>query len=26
LGEQVGWSFWLGAALIFTGVLLVIRE
>ena len=26
LGEQVGWSFWLGAALIFAGVLLVIRE
>ncbi len=26
LGEQVGWSFWLGSALIFTGVLLVIRE
>ena len=26
LGEQVGWSFWLGAVLIFTGVLLVIRE
>ena len=26
LGEQVGWSFWLGAGLIFWGVLLVIRE
>jgi len=26
LGEQVGWSFWLGSALIFAGVLLVIRE
>jgi len=26
LGEQVGWSFWLGAALIFAGVLMVIRE
>lgn len=26
LGEQVGWPFWLGAALIFAGVLLVIRE
>ena len=26
LGEQVGWSFWLGATLIFAGVLLVIRE
>jgi drug/metabolite transporter (DMT)-like permease len=26
LGEQVGWSFWLGAVLIFAGVLLVIRE
>ncbi len=26
LGEQVGWSFGMGAALIFAGVLLVIRE
>ena len=26
LGEQVGWPFWLGAALIFAGVLMVIRE
>lgn len=26
LGEQVGWSFWLGAGLIFWGVLLVIGE
>ena len=26
LGEQVGWSFWVGSALIVTGVLLVIRE
>ncbi|NMC30985.1 MAG: DMT family transporter [Veillonellaceae bacterium] len=26
LGEQVGWTFWLGTALIVTGVLLVIRE
>lgn len=26
LGEQVGWSFWLGSALIVTGVLLVIKE
>ncbi len=26
LGEQVGWTFWLGTALIVIGVLLVIRE
>lgn len=26
LGEQVGWAFWLGSALIFAGVILVIRE
>lgn len=26
LGEQVGWSFWLGSALIVAGVLLVIKE
>ena len=26
LGEQVGWGFWLGSALIVAGVLLVIKE
>lgn len=26
LGEQVGWSFWIGTLLIFAGVLLVVRE
>lgn len=26
LGEQIGWSFWIGTLFIFTGVLLVIRE
>jgi drug/metabolite transporter (DMT)-like permease len=26
LGEQVGWSFWMGASMIVFGVLLVIRE
>lgn len=26
LGETVGWSFWLGAGMIFAGVVLVIRE
>ncbi|CCF12809.1 putative membrane protein [Brevibacillus laterosporus GI-9] len=26
LGEQIGFSFWIGTILIFIGVLLVIRE
>lgn len=26
LGEQVGWTFWVGSSLIFAGVLLVVKE